>query len=147
MKLWVDGDSCPSEALRAVLEFQRRTGLPVEVAADRPLAAAENSDALLTLLPHGSGQVDEWILTRCRPGDAALTRDLELAYRLMLQGVTVINPRGRRWSIRQLSRRIRDARFMQAMKAGGMVKAQPPNPGPQNTADLIRELQRLLPNP
>ena len=147
MKLWVDGDSCPSEALDAVLEFQRRTGLPVEVAADRPLAEAENSAARMKLLPHGSGQVDEWILTRCRPGDAALTRDLQLAYRLMLQGVTVINPRGRRWSIRELRRRIRDARFMQAMKAGGMVRTQPPNPGPKNTANLIRELRRLLPNP
>ena len=119
----------------------------MEVAADRPLAEAENSAARMKLLPHGSGQVDEWILTRCRPGDAALTRDLELAYRLMLQGVIVINPRGRRWSIRELRRRIRDAQFMQAMKAGGMVRTQPPNSGPKNTANLIRELRSLLPNP
>ena len=144
MKLWVDGDSCPAEALTAVLDFQRRSGLAVEVAADRALPDVENSAAVMRRFPHGSGKVDEWILIHCRPGDAALTQDLQLARRLMRKGLSVISHRGRIWNMQRLERRIRDAQVMRAMKAGGMLSPQPPSCAPKDTAELLRALHRLF---
>ena len=144
MKLWVDGDSCPAEALAVVLNLHGKHGLAVEVVGDRTLSEVEKSPAVMRRVDHGTGRTDERIRTHSRPGDLALTRDLDLAKRLLGGGVTVINDRGRVWNLGELERRIRDAAVVQAMKAGGMMNKQGRSYGPPDAAILSRELNRIL---
>ena len=121
MTLWIDGDSCHRLAMERALRVEGRQGVRVHVVADRDIPAAAEAGVALTVLTHGAGSVDATMIRQAVPGDIAVTRDLELAHRLLLNGVRVLNDRGRIWNEKDLVRRIEEAGLMTAMRAGGMV--------------------------
>ncbi len=121
MKLWIDGDNFPAPALKIALNLVCRRGVPADVVADRRIDGVEGEHIRLIQVDHGSGLADSLISEGAGPSDVVLTRDLGLAHRLVVKGVTVMNDRGRIWSKKALMRRMEDAGIMRAMRAGGMV--------------------------
>ena len=122
MTLWIDGDSCHRKAMDIAFRAVGRKGLAVTAVADRPIPGAVEAGVNLIILPHGSGETDNRLADDSLPGDIAVTRDLALVMRLLENGLTVMNDRGRVWSMKEINARIREAELMQAMKAGGMVR-------------------------
>jgi uncharacterized protein YaiI (UPF0178 family) len=122
MKLWIDGDSCPREALQAALDAHRGNVLQVEVVADRSIKGVIESGAVLTVIPGGTGAVDAKLIREVQPGDLVLTRDLRLGLGLMDKGATVLNDRGRVWTVKDLKLRLEEAEIMLAMRNGGVAR-------------------------
>jgi uncharacterized protein YaiI (UPF0178 family) len=107
MTIWADGDSLQAE-IRALLERRvaaersraagagRELALRLVVVAAKPLRGGGVAEFLL--VPEGPDAADEAMLAEARPGDLAVTRDLPLAERLALAGITVLNDRGESFS-------------------------------------------------
>ncbi len=121
MKLWIDGDNFPAVALKVALTLVCERGIPADVVADRKIDGVEGENIRFIQVDHGSGLVDSLISEGADPSDVVLTRDLDLAHRLVVKGVVVMNDRGRIWNKRALMRRLEDSGIMRAMRAGGMV--------------------------
>lgn len=144
MTLWIDGDSCHRLALERALRVEGRQGIRIHVIADRDIPAAAEAGVALTVLTHGSGTVDAALIEQAAAGDIAVTRDLELAHRLLLNGVRVLNDRGRIWNEKDLERRIEEAGLMTAMRAGGMVHRGMPVYDSRMAASFTESLEQLI---
>ena len=142
MTVWVDGDSCHRKAMKQLLDRGRRIRLVV--LADRSIPGVSDSGAEMKVVGHGSGTVDDLIVEQSRAGDLAVTRDLELARRLLDKGLRVLNDRGREWTPPALERRIQEASLMQAMKAGGLAAARVPSYGSDEERAFGKALTRVL---
>ena len=151
MKLWIDGDSFPRSALLIALQTAHRANVTVEVVSDRPLentvydkGRMNETAAQFSLVPEASGQTDDYIITNSQPGDIAATRDLELAERLLVKGLHVLNDRGKVWSAKSLARRLEDSRIMHAMRMGGMTAGRRVNYDRENALDFRMGLETLI---
>ena len=122
MKFWIDGDSCPRQAMDIALRVHERGTARVVVVADRNIPAVVEKGAQLIIVPHGSGEADELIARDSESGDIALTRDLALGIRLLQKGLTVLNDRGKIWTLPELRARTEEADLMRALRDGGIAK-------------------------
>ena len=144
MKLWIDGDSCPQKAMEIALRAHGRQELQVVVVADRVIPGVSEQGAVMQLVRHGSGEVDNLIADNSRKDDIALTRDYILGIRLIEKGVIVINDRGRIWSARELKSRAEEAELMKALRSGGITHKSRSNYSSEDSHDFAAALDRLI---
>ncbi len=144
MKIWVDGDSCHRLAMERLLKAAGRKEFELYVVADRIIPAASSGNAQMIVLGAGEGTADEYLLEQARPADAAVTRDLELAMRLLQKGLTVMNDCGRIWTKAALSRRLEDSRLMLAMRRGGMAARRTAAYTAKDAGNFAQSLDKLL---
>jgi len=98
MKILVDADSCPKAARELVLRTTVRLRIPAVFAANRPIPGIEGENIVMEICPAGDNSADDRITELAESGDLAVSRDLNLAKRLLEKGVTVIDDRGRLFS-------------------------------------------------
>lgn len=122
MTIWVDGDSCARGAMSVLLNCARRRGLDVHVVADRPIPAVRDSGISMSIVSAGKTTSDDFILSRARSGDIAVTRDFTLGIGLIGNGVTVMNDSGRVWELQELKARVEEAELMLAIRRGGIAR-------------------------
>ena len=93
-----------------VSRFSARLGIKTIFAANRPIPTDGNDMIIMELCPSSEGAADNRIVELACPGDLVLTRDLPLAERLVLAGVTVLDDRGRVFTKENISslRSLRD---------------------------------------
>ena len=144
MKFWIDGDSCPRKAMDIALRVHGRQNLLVVVVADRDIPGVLEKGAELILVPHGSGDADELIDRDSISGDIVLTRDFALGLRLMEKGLTVLNDRGKIWTLTKLKARVEEAELMRALRDGGIAREVGRSYGPKDTHDFAAALDRLI---
>jgi uncharacterized protein YaiI (UPF0178 family) len=144
MKFWIDGDSCPRQAMDIALRVHERGNTRVVVVADRNIPAVAEKGAQLIIVPHGSGEADELIARDSESGDIALTRDLALGIRLIQKGLTVLNDRGKVWTLPELRARTEEADLMRALRDGGIAKKAPRRYDAADLKSFAATLDRLL---
>jgi len=144
MRFWIDGDSCPREALEIALRAHVRGDAQLTVVADRFVPGVKESGAELCLVSHGSGDADDLIIQRAKKGDLALTRDFLLGIKLLEKDITVINDRGKIWKMRELKERAEEAELMKAIRAGGISKKSGRNYNTENLHDFAAALDKIF---
>lgn len=144
MKLWIDGDSCHRKAMEIALKAHGKKELQVVVVADREVPQVREQGAEMMIVPHGSGEADNLIAGNSNKGDLAVTRDFPLGIRLMKNGVTVMNDRGRIWSLRELESRAEEAELMKALRNGGIAGKSRRNYTPEDSHDFAASLDRII---
>lgn len=144
MKIWIDGDSCPRPAMDIVLRTGTRRNIGITVVADRIIPDVRENKAEMVIVPHGSGEVDEYISASSSQGDIVLTRDFALGIRLLENGVIVLNDRGKIWTIRELKSRIEDSEMMRALRNGGITKKSSRVYDSADSSAFAASLERLL---
>ena len=126
------------------LRVHGRQNLLVVVVADRDIPGVLEKGAELILVPHGSGDADELIARNSISGDIVLTRDFALGLRLMEKGLTVLNDRGKIWTLAELKARVEEAELMRALRDGGIARKVGHSYGPKDTHDFAAALDRLI---
>lgn len=144
MKIWVDGDSCPRQAMDIVLRTGMRRNIEVIVVADRNVPKVRENAAEMVVVPHGSGDADEYITSSSEAGDIVLTRDFALGIRLLENQVNVMNDRGKIWSLSELKARIEEAELMRAIRDGGITNRSSRQYDSADTRVFAAALERLL---
>jgi len=122
MTIWVDGDSCSRGAMNALLLCVRQRGLNVHVVADRLIPAAQDRGISMSIVDAGKNMTDDFIFSRARSGDIAVTRDFTLGIRLMRNGVIVMNDSGKIWEPEELEARAREAELMLIIRQGKIAR-------------------------
>ncbi len=132
MTVWADADSLPASvraliARRALRESERAANAGASPAlravflANRPIPVPPGAE-LLVLENPGPDGVDAGILSRARPGDLVVTRDIPFAQALLGAGVAVINDRGREWTADTVRERRSHRDFMAGLRAAGLAE-------------------------
>lgn|GEM_PF-694755 len=122
MTIWVDGDSCAREVMNALLGCVRKRGFHIHVVADRLIPGAQARGVFTSIVGAKEGTADDFIFSRARSGDIAITRDFTLGIRLMKNGVAVMNDSGKVWKLKELEARAEEAELMLAIRRGGIAR-------------------------
>lgn len=144
MKIWIDGDSCPRQAMDLLLRTGERRCLDVVVVADRKIPKVSETGAEMVIVPHGSGEVDEYIHSSSVAGDIVLTRDFALGLRLIENGISVMNDRGKIWTMAELKSRLEEAELMKAIRDGGITNRSSRSYDSVDARAFAAALERLL---
>jgi uncharacterized protein YaiI (UPF0178 family) len=136
MKILVDADSCPREARELVLRTAKRRGLRAVFAANRPMPGIGGKNIFMEVCPAGENSADNRVVELADPGDLAISRDLALAKRLLEKGTTVIDDRGRVFTMDNINELLSLRDFVVGLADNGL--------GPERTASYgKKELKKF----
>jgi uncharacterized protein YaiI (UPF0178 family) len=144
--IWVDADALPTAIKEIVLRAARRLGVATVFVANKNLWVADDPLVSFVRVTEGPDVADDYIVEAGSPGDLCVTADIPLAARLVDKGLTVIDPRGDRYSAESIGERrsIRD--FMAGLRESGVQTGGPPpfdlKAKQRFAATLDRELTR-----
>ena len=120
MKILVDADSCPRDAKELILRVVRRRGIEAVFAANRHIPGIDADHVTMEICPSGENSADNRIVELAGHGDLAVSRDLPLVKRLLDKGVTVIDDRGRLFSLDNINELLSLRNFMVGLAENGM---------------------------
>jgi len=124
--IWVDADACPKAIKEILFRAAERTGVPVTLVANRPLATPRIPSLRVLQVDAGLDVADKEIVSRAAAGDLVITADIPLAAEVIANGVEALNPRGERYSPDTIRGVLTMRDFMDTMRASGNVGGGPP---------------------
>lgn len=93
--IYIDADSCPSQARNIVLKAGIRLNLPVVFVANREIPFSQQGGSFsMVVVEKKDGAADDYIVEHATEKDLVITRDIPLAQRLNQKQCTAINDRG-----------------------------------------------------
>ncbi len=141
VRLLVDGDSLPRALRPLLLKAHERGRIQLEVCS---LKSLPGIPVQLQTRPEPNRSVDHSIAARAQPGDLVLTRDVPLAERLVRLGISVVNDRGRVYTVESVAeyRSQRDATI--ALRADGLLQEGRRSAGAAELREFANALDREL---
>ena len=144
MKILVDADSCPRDARELVVRNSERRGLQAVFAANRPIQELSGENIIFELCPAGENAADDRIVELAEQGDLAVSRDLALAKRLLEKGVTVIDDRGRLFSLDSINELLSLRDFAVGLAENGLGMERTASYGRKERKAFADSLDRQL---
>ena len=123
--IWVDADACPKVIKEILFRAAERTGVPVTLVANRPLAIPRVPSLRVLQVSSGFDVADNEIAHRAAAGDLVITADVPLAAEIIAKGGEALNPRGERYSPDTIRGVLTMRDFMDTMRASGNVGGGP----------------------
>ena len=149
LKIFVDADSCPRDARELVLRTARRRGINAVFIANRLIPGIGGTHCIMEICPPGDNAADNRIVEQASQGDLAVSRDLPLAKRLLEKGVTVIDDRGRLFTLNNINELLSLRNFMVGLAENGLDVERTASYNQKNRksfADALdRQLAKLIP--
>lgn len=124
--IWVDADACPKVVKEILFRAAERTGVPVTLVANQPLAIPRIPSLRVLQVAAGFDVADQEIVRRTAAGDLVITADIPLAAEIIAKGGEALNPRGERYSADTIRGVLTMRDFMDTMRASGHVGGGPP---------------------
>lgn len=144
MKIWVDADACPVVIKEILYRAAERTGVPLTLVANQPLATP-NSDFINTLqVRQGFDVADDEIVKRMNAGDLVITSDIPLAAEVIEKGGHALSPRGEMHTTENIRARLNMRDFLDTMRASGVDTGGPPAFSQRDRQDFANNLDRFL---
>jgi len=144
--LFADADACPSPARTVILRTARRAGLRAVFVANREIPGIAGAGAVMEVCPAEDGAADDRIAEMAQSGDAAVTRDVGLASRLVAKGVTTLDDRGRFYTRESIAGQMARRDFTVALAESGVEMQRPVRYGRRETAAFAAALEKALAN-
>lgn len=145
MTIWVDADAAPRDVKDIVARAAKRLEIPTVLVANQRLTAPPNNPHVSTVWVQGGPDVaDQHIADHAVEGDLAITADIPLAAILVEQGVTVLDPRGERYSEENVRERLSIRDFMESLRGSGVETGGPKPYGQREKQAFAAALDRLL---
>ena len=92
-EIFVDADACPVRD--EVIRVAERHGLNVHIVCNGGIRPSRDPRIRIVVVPDGPDAADDWIAERIDAGDIAITADIPLAARCLIQGAQVLNHDGK----------------------------------------------------
>ena len=132
MHIWVDADACPKVIKDILFRAAERTGSPLTLVANQPMATPPSKLIRAVQVSAGFDVADNHIVQSARPGDLVITADIPLAAELIDKGASALNPRGELYTRENIRERLNMRDFMDTMRSSGIQSGGPP---PLNQTD------------
>ena len=144
MKILVDADSCPRDARELTLRAMRRLGIQAVFAANRPIPGIDGENVVMEICPPGENSADNKLAELAEHGDLAVCRDLALAKRLLEKGSSVIDDRGRVFTLENINELLSVRNFVVGLAENGLGVERSANYGRKECKAFADSLDRQL---
>jgi len=145
MTIWVDADAAPRDVKEIVFRAARRLKIDTVLVANQRLSAPSDNPHVSTVWVQGGPDVaDRHIAGHAAAGDIAITADIPLAAILVEQGVTVLDPRGERYTDENVRERLSIRDFLDSLRGAGVETGGAKPYGPREKQAFAAALDRVL---
>ena len=145
MKIWGDADACPGVVRDILFRAARRTGVPLTLVANQPLATPAESNIKTLQVPRGFDVADDEIVKRLEAGDLVITSDIPLAAEVIAKGGHALSPRGEMHTKENIGARLNMRDFLDTMRSSGVEMGGGPAAFSQRDKQTFaNELDRFL---
>ena len=125
MKIWVDGDACPTVIKEILYKAAERTKLNVILVANRYIKIPKSKYIQFQVVPSGLDVADNEITKNVESGDLVITSDIPLAARIVEKGAIGLNPRGEIYTTGNINERLSTRDFMDILRSSGVETGGP----------------------
>lgn len=125
MKIWIDADACPGPIRDIVLRASQRLKISVTFVANKKLTLPESDLIKMVQVDEGPDVADAFIVEHARANDLVVTQDIPLAAALVPLGVSVLSPRGDRYTESNISEHLSWRDLMTELRDAGSVGGGP----------------------
>jgi uncharacterized protein YaiI (UPF0178 family) len=143
-RIWVDADACPGVVKDMLFRASRRTGVPITLVANRPVAVPSLPNVSFVQVSRGFDEADREIVGRMAAGDLVVTQDIPLAAEAIARGGLAISPRGEVYSAETIGERLAMRDFMDSLRSSGVDTGGPAAFGPRDGQAFARQLDAWL---
>jgi uncharacterized protein YaiI (UPF0178 family) len=143
-RIWVDADACPGVVKDMLFRASRRTGVPVTLVANRPVAVPSLPNVSFVQVQRGFDEADKAIVERMSAGDLVVTQDIPLAAEAIARGGLAISPRGEVYSADTIGERLAMRDFMDSLRSTGVDTGGPAAFGQRDSQAFARQLDSWL---
>jgi uncharacterized protein len=145
MKIWIDADAAPGDVKDVVYRAAKRLSLQTVLVANRRLTLPLDNSFLSAIWVQGGPDVaDRHIAENAEAGDVAITADIPLAAILVDKGITVLDPRGERYSAENVHERLSVRDFMESLRGAGVETGGARPYGARDKQAFAAALDRVL---
>jgi len=144
MKIWIDADACPVVIKEILFRAAERTGIPLTLVANQPVAVPRSRLIKSIQVASGYDAADNEIVKNSDAGDLVITSDIPLAAEVIEKQATALSPRGELYTAENIKNRLTMRDFMESLRSSGIDTGGPP---PLNQADrkaFADQLDKLL---
>lgn len=106
LTIWIDADSCPIPVRQMIERFANRLYIPLKFVANRLITIPPNNLFTMIVTDKHESSADEYIVAHVTENDIIVTRDIQLAARLVEKRITVLNDRGVEYSSENVRERV-----------------------------------------
>ncbi|HEY9759140.1 MAG TPA: YaiI/YqxD family protein [Oculatellaceae cyanobacterium] len=147
-RIWVDADAVPGAVKDVVLAAALKRRIETVFVANKPISLPQSPLLSLVIVKKTPDAADYYINEQAAEGDFTITQDIPLAHLLVKRGLTVINPRGEKYSEENIGERLSIRNLMEQLRDQGEITGGPARFGEKEkrafAATFDRELTRLL---
>ncbi len=145
MKIWIDADAAPRDVRNIVYRASKRLGLNTILVANQSLSIPPAYPLVSSIVvPGGPDVADDHIVEHAEAGDLVVTHDIPLAARLVPEGITVLDVRGREHTMNSIGERLSVRDFMESLRATGVATSGPPAFDAKAKREFASALDRAL---
>jgi uncharacterized protein YaiI (UPF0178 family) len=145
--IWVDADAVPGPVKDIVLAAARKRMIPTIFVANKLIVLPPSPLFSFVLVKKTPDAADYYINEHATQDDFIITQDIPLAHMLVRRGVTVINPRGERFTEENIGERLSIRDLMEHLRDSGEIMGGPSKFGDKEkrafASSFDRELTRL----
>ncbi len=148
MKIWIDADACPGAVRDIVVKAASRCSVEAIFVANKQLSLPMSPYLSLVQVESAPDAADNYIKEHAQRLDLVVTQDILLAQILISAGVTVIDPRGKKYSEDNIGERVSVRNLLQDRRDSGEITGGPKPFGVKEkqafAAAFDQELTKLL---
>jgi uncharacterized protein YaiI (UPF0178 family) len=142
MKILIDADSCPKPVRELVLRRAKKLKLKIIFAANRHIPDAFGAE--MEICPVKENSADDCIVEMSVKGDLVITRDIPLAKRLVEKSVSVIDDRGRLFTVENINEILSIRNFKVGLADNGLEIERTANYGKKELKTFADSLDRTI---
>lgn len=146
--IWVDADAVPGPVKDIILAAALKRSIPTIFVANKQISLPVTPLVSFVLVKKTPDAADYYINDKASEDDFIITQDIPLAHLLVRRGVTVINPRGDRFTEENIGERLSIRDLMEHLRGTGEITGGPSKFGDREkrafASSFDRELTRLL---
>ena len=146
--IWIDADAVPGPVKEIVITAALKRKIKTIFVANKVIAVPPSPIFSFVLVNKTPDAADYYINDQASIFDFVITQDIPLAHLLVKRGVTVINPRGLRFTEDNIGERLSVRDLMEQLRDQGQMTGGPAKFGDKEkrafAASFDRELTRLI---
>jgi uncharacterized protein len=121
MKIWVDADACPGPVKDIIISATIRRAIKTVFVANKYLNLPVSEYLSFVQVNKESDAADFYIRENAKKSDLVISQDILLAQMLVLKGIVVVDPRGRKYTENNIGEIVATRNLMQELRDIGAL--------------------------
>ena len=144
LRVWVDADACPKGAKDQLVKFALKRGLEVVMVAGQAISKPAFACVKLIVVPSGPDAADDYLVEHAVPGELVICSDVPLADRLVKNGVSALDPRGKEFDQGNMGERLALRNLFTDLREQGQASGGQGAYGDKDKQAFANALDRIL---